>query len=377
MRLERIREGSTELLVPPSFCRKGPGKHTGEVFYNRQMEFGRDVSVMLTRGTFDAKDRVLDGLAATGARGVRMANEGRSGASFLLNDRSQEAVDIITRNVELNGLVGDVDVSCMDLRSLLAEERFSYIDIDPFGTPVEFIDSAVQSCRNRGVVAVTATDTAPLCGTYPRTSSRRYGARAYRSDYCHETGLRILIGYLAREAAKHDRGCVPLLCYSADHYFRCHVRIDKGARKADHALSQLGYAVHDPATLERRIIKGSPQEGAVYAGPLWVGDIHDRDTLASLKPTDDLGTSRRLEKMTALWRGEVGAPPLHYLVDELARATKHSPPKMSILIDTLRGAGSEATPTHFDPKGFKTGLPFNDVVRLYIEASERGGSRGS
>ncbi len=373
MRLERIREGSTELLVPPSFCRKGPGKHTGEVFYNRQMEFGRDVSVMLSRSVFDGNDRVLDGLAATGARGIRMANEGCRDAAFFLNDRNQEAVEVITRNVGLNHLGDRVQVSCRDLRALLAEERFSYIDVDPFGTPIQFIDMALQSCANGGIVAVTATDTAPLCGTYPGTSARRYGARSLRSTHSHETGLRILLGYLAREAAKHDRGCVPLLCYSADHYFRCHVRVWNGARKADDALQQLGFAVHDAATLERHIVRDAPGEGVRYAGPLWTGDIHDGATVDALRPTEDLGTSRRLEKMTALWRGEVGAPPLHYVVDELARMTKCHPPKMAVLVETLREAGARAALTHFDPKGFKTDLPREDVVRYYVEASESGG----
>ena len=48
-RLVKIREGKTDLMVPEGFCGKGPGKATGEVFYNRQMEFSRDVSVMVGR----------------------------------------------------------------------------------------------------------------------------------------------------------------------------------------------------------------------------------------------------------------------------------------------------------------------------------------
>lgn len=372
MTLDRVHEGSTDLLVPRSFCRKGPGKNTGEVFYNRQMEFGRDVSVVLARAVFRNGDRVLDGLAATGARGIRMANESSTGASFFLNDRNEEAFDLMRRNVELNGLTDDVSLSCMDLRALLSEERFAYIDIDPFGTPVEFIDAALQSCRGGGIVAVTATDTAPLCGTYPRTTLRRYGARALRNSFCHETGLRILLGYMAREAAKHDRGCAPLLCYSADHYVRCHLRIEKGARKADDTLGKLGYLLYDPKTLSRKAVSERPAEGDVFAGPLWTGDIHDPETIASLKPTSELGCSRRLEKMVALWQGELGLPPLHYVVDELARMTKCHPPKMSVLVDTLRETGSRAALTHFDPKGFKTDRPFDEVVRGFVEASGKG-----
>jgi tRNA (guanine26-N2/guanine27-N2)-dimethyltransferase len=361
-------EGLTRLLVPSDFCRKGPGKNTGDVFYNRQMEFGRDISVMLSGCILDDGSRALDGLAATGARGIRMANEGESGAAFFLNDRNEEAFHLMEKNVALNDLGPEMTVLCRDLRALLAEESFSYIDIDPFGTPIDFIDAAVQSCRNGGTLAVTATDTAPLCGTYPRTSSRRYGARSQRSNFSHETGLRILIGYVAREAAKHDRGCEPTLCYSADHYFRCHVRISKGARKADSSLANLGYVLHDPRTLAREVVRDHPMEGASFAGPLWTGELHDGELLKSLVPTSQLGTKRRCEKMLGLWRGEVGMPPLYYVVDELAQRTKCHPPKMSTLMDRIRDSGAKADLTHFDPKGFKTDLPLDDLVRLFTEA---------
>ena len=368
MTLDRVREGSTDLLVPRSFCRKGPGSDTGEVFYNRQMEFGRDLTVALSRVMFGQGDRVLDGLAATGARGIRIANEGGSGAAVFLNDRNRKAFELMSENVALNGLEGDVMLSCKDLRVLLAEETFKYIDIDPFGTPIQFIDPAVQSCRNRGVVAVTATDTAPLCGTYTRTAVRRYGAKALRNSFCHETGLRILIGFLVREAAKHDRGCVPLLCYGADHYFRCHVRLAKGARKAEEGLDRLGYVVYDPMTLEREVVCERPSGTSQFAGPLWTGDLHDIGLLDAIVPTDDLGCSGRLKKMISLWKGEVGLPPTHYVVDELARITKSQPPKMSALVDSLRSEGARAAPTHFDPKGFKTDLSFDEVISRFEAA---------
>ena len=63
-----------------------------------------------------------------------------------------------------------------NLNVLLSENRFDYIDIDPFGSPVGFVDSAMRSIKNGGVVACTATDTAALCGVYPRVCQRRYGA---------------------------------------------------------------------------------------------------------------------------------------------------------------------------------------------------------
>ncbi len=44
--LDEVMEGGTRLLVPRSRTEKGPGTIQGSVFYNRQMSFNRDVSVM-------------------------------------------------------------------------------------------------------------------------------------------------------------------------------------------------------------------------------------------------------------------------------------------------------------------------------------------
>lgn len=369
--LVKVREGATDLIVPADFCRRGPGTSTEEVFYNRQMEFSRDISVLLGRAMLQTGWRILDGLAATGARGLRMAKECGSDGRFFLNDRSERAADLMQRNARANGL-GDVAVCCRDLRALLSEERFDYIDVDPFGTPVGFVDAAIQSCRDGGILAITATDTAPLSGTYPRTCARRYGATSTRSPFSHETGLRILIGYIAREAAKHGRGCEPILCFHADHYFRCHLRIRKGARRADRSLEGLGYAFYDAETLQRGIATERPTSASkAYAGPLWTGKLHSSEALDSISLDETLGTHRRCEKSMGLWRGESGAPSLYYHVDELAKRTKRHPPKLAHLIDRLRSSGVTASPTHFDPKGFKTDMPLGELIQLFEAVSVR------
>lgn len=356
---ERVTEGTTELLVPESFCRKGPGTKTGDVFYNRQMEFGRDVSVMFGRAVFQEGQRILDGLAASGARGFRLANECGVKADFTLNDKSLMAAVLMKQNAELNSL-GHVNVTCRDLRGLLADESFDYIDVDPFGTPVDFIDSAVQSCRNKGVVAITATDTAPLYGAYPKTSLRRYGALSMRSPFAHETGLRILTGFVVRKAAEHDRACEPLLCYHADHYFRCYLRIVNGAAKADAAIKRLGYAHFDKDTLDRAVLKAPASDKD--AGPLWTGELMSGSLLDEMKATGDLGTAARCSKLMDTWREEAKAPPLFFKMDELARKTKHSPPKLVEFVALLREQGAKASRTHFDPKGLKTDMPAAELL---------------
>ncbi len=368
--LVTIREGTTELMVPRGFCVRGPGKSSGDVFFNGQMEFSRDVSVLLGRAILQGNGIALDGLAASGARGLRMAKECCSDWRFVINDRNERAADVIRRNAELNGLSG-IEVLCRDLRALLGEKRFDYIDIDPFGTPVPFIDAAVQSVHDDGIVAVTATDTAPLSGTYPKTCARRYGALSARSPFSHETGLRILMGYIAREAAKHDRGCEPVLCFYADHYFRCHMRIRRGAGRADKSLANLGFATYDKDSLRREVTFERPAYGARgLAGPLWCGELHSHDALHAIDLDAALGTHRRCEKMVGLWRGELSVAPLYYRVDELARHTKSHPPRSARLIEGLRERGATASMTHFDPKGIKTNMSLEELLAAFKSISD-------
>ena len=362
--LAKVIEGTTELLVPEAFCKKGPGTRTGEVFYNRQMEFSRDVSVVFGRAVFKDGDKVLDGLAASGARGLRLANETGVRADFVLNDRNLAAAVLMKENASTNSL-DHVRVVCRDLRALLAEEQFDYIDIDPFGTPVDFVNAAVQNVRNGGTVAITSTDTAPLYGTYPRTSLRRYGALSQRSPFAHETGVRILAGFMVREAARHDRACEPLLCYHADHYFRCYFRIVNGAARADAAVKRLGYAHFDKTSLDRGVL--AERADKADAGPLWTGPLLSKDLLAGMKVTKDLGTSPRCEKYLALWTEEAQAPPLFYKLDELAKRTKHSPPKLNAMVEALAEGGHRASRTHFDPKGLKTDASVEELLRIFKE----------
>ncbi len=366
--LAKVREGTTDLLVPESFSRKGPGTRTGEVFYNRQMEFGRDVSVMFGRTAFREGQKILDGLAATGARGLRLANECGVRADFQLNDRDIRAAVLMKQNADMNSL-GHVRIHSRDLNGLLSEENFDYIDVDPFGPPVEFVDAAAQSCKNEGVIAITATDTAPLYGSYPKTSLRRYGALSSRSPFAHETGLRILLGFVVREAAKHDRAAEPLLCYHSDHYFRLHVRIRNGAARADAAIKKLCFVRFDSKTLDRILVQ--EREDRRDAGPLWGGRLFSRDILKGMKATGDLGTAARCSKMLDVWNEEATRPALFFTMDELARHTKASPPKLAEFVDSLKEIGAEASRTHFDPKGFRTDLSAKELLRHYRSCARK------
>ena len=54
----------------------------------------------------------------------------------------------------------------MYLRRQPLSDRFAVIDLDPYGSPTPFLDAAVQSVADGGLLCVTCTDMAVLCGQY-------------------------------------------------------------------------------------------------------------------------------------------------------------------------------------------------------------------
>ena len=145
------------------------------VFYNPKMKFCRDLDMILFKSL--NSHEYLDALAASGVRGIRAALEADYQPIF--NDWNKKAVEVIRKNLELNCI--NAEVYNKDASSLMRERKFYHIDIDPFGSPSEFIDSACFSALK--YLSVTATDTAALCGSATLSGLRKYSAFARKTEY--------------------------------------------------------------------------------------------------------------------------------------------------------------------------------------------------
>lgn len=357
-----VEEGGVRLLVPEAHSVSGPGRISGSVFFNEQMAFNRDVSVMVVRA-LERRRTVADAMAATGARAVRLAAAAPD-AQVTANDVSADAFAYIQANIELNGLE-NCAASNRNLHSLLAEGAYDYVDVDPFGSPVPFLHSAILGCRRDGVLAVTATDAAPLSGAHRAKCARRYRSEPVRGPMCHEGGLRILLGAMARELAKFDRGMEPLLSFSADHYYRAYVRVKGGAARADRALSELAYLSYDPASLERSF---SPERDERHRyGPMWGGPLFDRGLLARMSP-EGAAEPARCGRMLSLWSSELDGAPALYEMGEVASHLKMSTPRLDALLGELSELGP-ASATHMSPTAFKTLVPLEGVLDAFRRAS--------
>ncbi len=357
-----VREGRASVLVPDVPRLKGPGRKTALPFYNPAMAVNRDVTVAVLSAWLPPRATVLDGLAASGVFGIRAALETEGEPNVTWNDKNPSAHALILENAQRNGVVGEVLEA--DLRSVLARRRFTYVDVDPFGPPVPFVDAAVQQSWRGCGLGFTATDTAPLAGTYPSTCWRRYGARSMRTPCGPETALRIFLGYLVRAAATHERGLRVLAAFAAEHFVKAIVAVDPRASAADDGLRRLGYVRFEGARFETSAM---PPAGE-HAGPLWLGALGDPAILGAIQSRPDIGydAARILSSLSA----EVGLPPFFYENHSLAQTLRVAEPApIGRLLDALRGAGFEASRTHFTANGVRTDAAWDDLARLYVDAA--------
>ncbi len=332
-----VKEGKVKIFAP-YVNEKGPGKVEG-VFYNREMVFNRDSTIFLLHNI--RVKNALDALAATGVRGLRIARE--IGMSVTINDSNPDAYRIIKMNVEMNDV--DAEIVNRDANSLMAERRFDYVDIDPFGTPVPFIDMSLRCAR---IIGISATDTATLSGRKKKIETR-YLAKIDRMMGNHEIGIRVLLGYIARMAARFDLGIEPILSFWWKHSYRVYVRLRKGMKYARKSLETV--------------------KMTELGGPLWVGDIHDLDFLRNAK-IPDLPSGKVFKKYLELWKNEKFF--LYYDISKICSELRVSQPPIEEIIEELKNMGFEVYRTHFSPQGVRTDAPKGEIERVILNLSPNG-----
>ena len=379
---ETLKEGRVTILVPKLAAYvKDPSDYApskAPVFYNPVMEFNRDLSVLAVQAYQRTANRdisICEPLASSGVRGVRYASEIHGVSKVLVNDISTRAVEVAKHNVELNKLEDRVSVKHKDANCLLSchgapRKRFDVVDLDPFGTPVPYLDSTLRALRNNGLLALTATDLAPLCGVHVKACIRKYGGRPLRTEFCHELAVRLLAGCVATLAAKHEIGIRVVFSHSTEHYIRVYAEIDYGAKKADESLKNLGYVLHCFNCLHRETatapfstgIEHCPECGSKmdYAGPLWLGQIFDKQFCEAMQKENThraLKNSARIAKLLSLARDEADAALTYYVIDKISNKLSLPVPSVTTILRKLRNSGFQAVPSHFNTRGIRTNAP--------------------
>lgn len=376
-KIKTVEEGLTKIQFPEfdKISSDAP------VFYNPHMELNRDISILALQTFQKQEDRninICDLFGGSGIRGVRYKNEIDGVGHVFINDISETANEYERHNVELNNLK-DIEIFQHDASMFLRMYRgeFDVIDIDPFGTPSPFLDSAGYCSRRNSLLCVTATDTSALCGTYKEPCIRKYNAKPYKSEYCHETGIRILAGFVALTLAKYSKSIEVKLSHSTEHYMRLYIEVKKGSKKSDECLKNIGYISHCKHCLYREENKGlatstpiiCPEcgEKLIQAGPLWLGEIQNEEFISKMiveSENKKLNTKEDVLKLLESCRIEAKSPATFYDVHKICKILKISAPKLDLVFGNLEKEGFEAVKTHFNPLGIKTNAPLKKIKEI-------------
>lgn len=304
--------------------------------------------------------RILDALAASGLRSLRYYKELNPSLihSVSINDLDPAAVDLARENIEFNGLthalVSDTDdtegqqkdttststakpklyIHNEDATTLMYLSRrkpnrsnpakpsttptssspssssklpiftqYDVIDLDPYGTVAPFLDSALQSICDGGLLAITSTDMKTLGGSQPDTCYARYGSIPInKSKYLQEFALRILLCDIAKRAAIYGRSIKPILSIGMNFYVRVFVEVYSHGPSVKTLSCNIGtvyQSVHCPSyhivpngqcsSRNQHVIQPTRAPGLERceetgcgfkaAGPIWLGPLHDNDVV--------------------------------------------------------------------------------------------------
>ena len=338
-----------------------------EVFFNEDMKTNRDLSYTAAKvfsKKTDEEMRIADALAASGIRGMRYTDIGE----VWINDANPSAVEAIRKGLEENNL--DAEVSEEDTNVFLSQSKnfYHYIDIDPYGSFTNFLDSAARATHHNGFAGFTATDNAAPAGSYPTVCQRRYGSKPLKNSFMHETGLRIYLKEVFENYARYDKCFDPKFCWHEQHYTRIMGRVTESKKRTNRSLDNIGYLSFCPKCrwrkLERKDRCGNcGNEDLDIAGPLWTGKFLDQRFTEEMieEIPEEWKESRKLLKK-AHNEAEIITP--FYDLHELCSHLKTSVPKQQEFIEALRDKGYPVSNTHFSPTGFRTDAPIDNILEL-------------
>jgi tRNA (guanine26-N2/guanine27-N2)-dimethyltransferase len=374
---------------------------------------------------------IFEALAATGLRSVRYAQEIGGVRNIVANDLLPAAAASIRRNVEFNRLPeglctashGDaVDVMHAHKKP---SKQFDVVDLDPYGSAAPFLDAAVQSVAEGGLMCVTCTDMAVLCGKDSEACYAKYRSMPLKGKYCSEFGVRILLSTIEGHANRHKRYIEPLCSLVIDFYCRVFVRVRTSAQMVkrsaakqatvyqctgcDHyALSPVGKVVERGNSVKFTPGTGPPvdkdcefcQRTFKIGGPIWAAPIHDASFVASMLADAHLAlkapvrgvaaaaaavgspvpvsphtlvvpyaTAERMVGMLTAVVAELPDVPLFYNLASLCSTLHAQMPKAALLRSAVLNAGYRCSQSHHDALALKTDAPMQvvwDILRCYL-----------
>ncbi|MEM4495178.1 MAG: tRNA (guanine(26)-N(2))-dimethyltransferase [Candidatus Caldarchaeum sp.] len=369
------REGRVEFVAPvfPTTNVGEPAAPTrSPVFYNPFSALSRDLTVILAR-TFGEGAVAAEPLAGSGVRAIRLLVETNTVTRVLMNDINPNAVKVMRLNAEWNGVAGRCEIFEGDAAVFLTrlsgwQERVHYVDVDPVGAPVKFVENSLRAVANGGYIGVSATDLAPLVGNHPETCFRKYGLYSGKTFFAKEAALRLLASFVIIRGAALNIAATPVLSVQHRHFVRVFFHVLRGRSRVIKLLEKMGWIkacnclYSEISQLHDFPSRVCPRCGgkASVVGPAWLGPLHSEEHVEKmLAQSMDLPKAQKvLERIS----GEVDVVG-YYPVDRIAHVTGSTPRSPIVLVASLRSMGYRASLTHVDPTAVKTDAPLEDVLR--------------
>ncbi|KAM6500490.1 tRNA methyltransferase [Amanita muscaria] len=363
---------------------------------------------------------ILEALSATGLRSIRYAKEIPLVKYVIANDRLPAAVVALRHNVELNGLgptveggspsdgqtLGKVRVNEGDACTLMynhreENSRVDVVDLDPYGTAAPFLDAAVQSINDGGLLCVTCTDLAVLAtNNSPEKCFSNYGGISLKAEYCHEAALRLVLHAISTIASRYGRYIEPLLSLSIDFYVRVFVRVQSSPIEVKKALTkasiyyvcsscQSSYAQPLGRVVEKvheasgnvnanykvqagpTITEKCPECDSVMhlAGPMWSAPIHDPNFVEKIlqhleSNQNNYGTAVRMKGMLTVAKEELSNP-FYFTSSRMASLFHCRTPSLDDVASALLNAGHRISRSHACAGSLKTTASHRDVHDIF------------
>lgn len=361
--ISKVKEGKTTFFA---HLAKVVSKEL-PIFYNPVMQMNRDIAVLLLAS--QKKGLVTsDPLAGTGVRSLRFLKElPKIVKKVKVNDGNTKFPALFKKQLKLNKLSSKkAEISNQEAsKYLLDNPGADYVDIDPFGSPNPFLDAACKTIARDGILAVTATDTGALAGTFPDACRRKYWAKPLKNELMHEIGLRILIRKVQLIGMQYERALIPIFSHASDHYYRTYLHAEKSKKYVKIMTAQHGYLLYCPACMDRAVsslnvavcLCGSKM---LAAGPMWLGDLWNHALVRRMLPKSEGRAKKLLETIhKEAHIHNVGFMDIH----RICKLYKIPVPKTQAVLDALKKR-FHATKTHFSETGIRTDAPVKEFKKI-------------
>jgi len=396
------------------------------LFYNPATVLNRDISLHVVQSFAEKlrekrkEDgfeglRVLNAMPNSGIFAMRLLKELDHSAikSIDVCEREQNAVNLLLKNFELNSIdPSKAKIIHDDPNHLMFDRAFQkstdenihsdffkydFIDLDAQGSSITYIDAAIKSISEGGLIGASFTDLTSLSSSGNAKCFYMYNSLRDKMPYYQEHAIRIVLYTINTIANRYGRFIKPVISFNSDFYQRvfftvhsskaeCNKSITKYSNVhycntcTNYHVEKMGSAVNNTYVANPANPKlgkcdqcDSPME---IHGPIWSEQINDfgvikniYSQLQSPVPKLDLQTNKKIHAMlhTILEERESGNYPLAISMDSIASLFKVSAPSLDVVHTQVRKYKYSIARSYIHKNLWKTNAPLSFIFELVKE----------